>query len=58
VSGWEAMQQGAPDPFFADQRPTWIHLCLGLVRDAAPNWIMETPKGETCDECGKTESDA
>ena len=21
MSGWEAMQQGAPDPFFADQRP-------------------------------------
>lgn len=20
MSGWEAMQQGAPDPFFADQR--------------------------------------
>jgi hypothetical protein len=22
VSGWEAMQQGAPDPFFAEQRCT------------------------------------
>lgn len=35
----------------------WTHLCRELIRDAAPNWIRETPKGQPCSECGKTEED-
>lgn len=39
------------------QESVWKHMCIELIRDAAPNWIRETPKGEPCSECGKTEDD-
>lgn len=44
---------GAPDL----RQESWKHMCLELIRDAAPSWIRETPKGEPCSECGKTEEE-
>jgi len=46
------------DSAAAESRETWRHMCVELIRDAAPNWIMDTPKGESCSECGLVEGEA
>jgi predicted amidophosphoribosyltransferase len=37
MAGWEALQQGAPDPFFAKGRPGYLGVyCKRCKQDAIP----------------------
>jgi hypothetical protein len=45
MSGWEAMAQGAPDPFFAEGRDMTCHLCSdGTWKDGRKAECPACPK--------------